>query len=72
MSIMQRYVPNAPSQMRDMTLLVDESQPAAPPAAVAAISVTSPASAPMARMAVNDLGIGRSIIVVSNIRGLNE
>jgi hypothetical protein len=69
MSITQRYVPSTPSQTRDLSLLVDESQPAASPAA---ISVTSPAPAPMARMAVNDLGIGRRTIVVSNVRGLNE
>jgi hypothetical protein len=71
-SIMQRYVPSAPSPTRDMSLLVGDTQPATP-APVAAISVTSPVTpAPMARVAVNDLGIGRSTIVVSNVRGLNE
>jgi hypothetical protein len=70
-SIMQRYVPSAPSPARDLSLLVGDTQPAAP-APVAAISVTSPTPAPMARLAVNDLGIGRSTIVVSNVSGLNE
>jgi hypothetical protein len=71
MSITQRYVPQA-SQAREMSLLVDETQNAAPPAAVAAVTVTTPAAPATTRMAVNNLGIGSRAIVVSNVRGLNE
>lgn len=63
-SIMQRYVPNALSQGRKLSMLVGDHQPMRPSGA--AVSVTSLTPDPMTRVAVTELG--RSTIVVSNVR----
>lgn len=69
-SITQRYVPRAASPARDLGLLVDDAAPAVAPAPVAGIAVTSPDH--VARTAANDLGIGRPVIVVSNVKGIGQ
>lgn len=75
LSITQRYVANAAPSARELSLLIDETQPMtqiAPSAPQPRIVMTSPVPASSARMAVNDLGIGRRTIVVSNVRGLSD
>jgi len=69
MSLMQRYVPNALSQERKLSMLVGDHRPTPPSGAV---SVTSPTPEPVTRVAVNERGIGRGTIVISNVRGLDE
>jgi hypothetical protein len=66
----ERYVPRAPSPARDIGLLVDESQSV--PSSIATVTIAPRPTASGARVAARDLGIGRSTIVVSNVRGLNE
>lgn len=73
LSIIKPYVPKLASA-RELSLLVDESQATAqaPIAPQASVQVTSSSPARTTRMAIDDLGIGRAVIVVSNVRGINE
>lgn len=66
-SLTQRYVPHA-LPARAPGLLIDDAAPApvAPPAA--GIAVTSPE--PLARTAAAGLGLGRPVIVVSNVKAV--
>jgi hypothetical protein len=69
-SITQRYVPRSTSPVGELALLIDEAAPGATPAPAAGISVTS--AQPIARTAAHDLGIGRPVIVVSNVKGVGR
>lgn len=69
-SITERYVPGTASPARDLALLVDDAAAAPSPAPAPGIAVTSPS--PIARTAAADLGIGRPVIVVSNVKGVGR
>ena len=70
-SLMLPYAPRAEAP-RGLGLLVGEDQRIAQPAPVAGVSVTSGTPADAARMAVNELAAGRSMIAVSTVRGARE
>jgi hypothetical protein len=71
-SITQRYTPQPEPPARELSLLIDESQPAAQTELRSGAQITSSSPPRTARLAIDDLGIGRSVIVVSNVRGVNE
>ncbi len=71
-SLMQRYVPAGVAMPPATGLLVADSARLSQLSAVAGISVTSGAPNGAASMAVNDLEIGRTTIVVSSARGARE
>src|SRR5262245_42429935 len=62
------YVARNASPVAENGLLVDESQPAVPaqPQVSAQVQVSPSPRAP--RLAIDSLGIGRGVIVVSNVR----
>lgn len=70
-SITQPYTPR-PSEARELSLLVDDSEVAVPPAPVAINNAVSPQPSTPALFASNDRGAGRHSLTVSNVRGFYE